>query len=44
MKYPDGCVKDPEYNKKTEDRIVSRVAFVENVYNAIKQKGFFCNS
>lgn len=44
MKYPDGCVKDPEYNKKTEDRIVSRVAFVENVYNAIKQKGYFCNS
>lgn len=44
MKYPDNCTKDPEYNDKNEDRVISRMATVEFIFKSIQEKGHFQNA
>jgi hypothetical protein len=43
MTYPEGCVQDPEYNSKLEERIVSRMAVVEDIFNDLKASSYLGN-
>lgn len=44
MTYPIDCTKDPEYHKKNDPRIKSRIRMVEAIFNQFKDRGLFASS